>query len=340
MRSKGTAGATIKDVAAMAGVSISTVSRALSGKTYVEEETKARVMDAVEKLHYQPNLIARGLKEKKTHMIAVMIPALDSLYYAALTQSIEQYAAEAGYSVLFSNSQNDPEKERKSIEILKTRLVDGIICLTIDDHIEHVLKMRTSENLPIVLLNRDIKENISSASIDMEYGSYLMTEYLLKHGHRKIAGVFENLEKQRHRRRYRGYMHAMQDYYVEINGDYVLSNATEVEDTYHKAKALFSREDHPTAVFVSEEMMVLGVYRAIAECGLSIPEDVSVVGFDNIYTAEYMYPALTTYDSMVEEVSRKSVEILLKEIEEGGDTQKIVMRGDVIERESVRSLDV
>ena len=135
MRSKGTAGATIKDVAAMAGVSISTVSRALSGKTYVEEETKARVMDAVEKLHYQPNLIARGLKEKKTHMIAVMIPALDSLYYAALTQSIEQYAAEAGYSVLFSNSQNDPEKERKSIEILKTRLVDGIICLTIDDQI-------------------------------------------------------------------------------------------------------------------------------------------------------------------------------------------------------------
>ena len=87
-------------------------------------------------------------------------------------------------------------------------------------------------------------------------------------------------------------------------------------------------------------MMVLGVYRAIAECGLSIPEDVSVVGFDNIYTAEYMYPALTTYDSMVEEVSRKSVEILLKEIEEGGDTQKIVMRGDVIEREPVRSLDV
>ena len=113
-----------------------------------------------------------------------------------------------------------------------------------------------------------------------------------------------------------------------------------MEDAYHKAKELFSREDHPTAVFVSEEMMVLGVYRALTECGLSIPQDVSVVGFDNIYTAEYMYPALTTYNSMVEEVSRKSVEILLEEIEEGSAPQKIVMRGDVIERESVRSLDV
>lgn len=340
MRNKGNTGATIKDVAAMAGVSISTVSRALSGKTYVEEETKARVLGAVEKLHYKPNLIAKGLKEKKTNMIAVMIPALDSLYYAALTRSIEQRATEAGYSVMFCNSQNDPEKERKSLEMLKTRLVDGIICLTINDQVEHVLKMRRSENLPIVLLNRDLKEDISCVSIDMEYGSYLMTEYLLKRGHRKIAGVFENLEKQRHRRRYRGYVNALRDYHVGINESYVLSNATEVEDAYHKAKELFSREDHPTAVFVSEEMMVLGVYRALTECGLSIPQDVSVVGFDNIYTAEYMYPALTTYNSMVEEVSRKSVEILLEEIEEGSAPQKIVMRGDVIERESVRSLDV
>ena len=340
MRSKGTAGATIKDVAAMAGVSISTVSRALSGKTYVEEETKAKVLDAVEKLHYKPNLIAKGLKEKKTNMIAVMIPALDSLYYAALTQCIEQYAAEAGYSVLFSNSQNIPEKERKSIEMLKTRLVDGVICLTINDQVDHILKMRKEEHLPIVLLNRDLKEDISCVSIDMEYGSYLMTEYLLKRGHRKIAGIFENLEKQRHRRRHRGYVKALQDYQVELNEDYVLSNATEVEDAYLKAKALFSRADHPTAVFVSEEMMVLGVYRAIAECGLSIPQDVSVVGFDNIYTAEYMYPALTTYNSMVEEVSRKSVEILLEEIEEGSAPQKIVMRGDVIVRESVRNLDI
>ena len=159
MRNKGNTGATIKDVAAMAGVSISTVSRALSGKTYVEEETKARVLDAVEKLHYKPNLIAKGLKEKKTNMIAVMIPALDSLYYAALTRSIEQRATEAGYSVMFCNSQNDPEKERKSLEMLKTRLVDGIICLTINDQVEHVLKMRRSENLPIVLLNRDLKES-------------------------------------------------------------------------------------------------------------------------------------------------------------------------------------
>ncbi len=340
MRNKGNTGATIKDVAALAGVSISTVSRALSGKTYVEEETKARVMEAVETLHYKPNLIAKGLKERKTNMIAVMIPALDSLYYATLTKNVEQCAAEAGYSVLFCNSQNDLEKERKSLEMLKTRLVDGIICMTIDDHIEHVLKMRRSEALPIVLLNRDLKENISSASVDMEYGSYLMTEYLLKRGHREIAGVFENLEKQRHRRRYRGYMNALRDYHADVNESYVLDNVTEVEAAYQKTKALFAREDHPTAIFVSEEMMVLGVYRAIHECGFSVPEDVSVVGFDNIYTAEYMYPSLTTYDSMVEELSQKSVEILLKEIEEGGEPQKIVMRGGVIERESVRSLDV
>lgn len=331
--------ATIKDVAALAGVSISTVSRTLSGKMFVEPATRERVMSAVKELNYEPNMIARGLKERKTNTIAVVIPEMNSLYYSVLTGSIEKYAAAKGYSVILGNSHGSLENEKKTLDVLCKRCVDGVICMCINDTTDHIQAIRESYGTPMLFINRELHKEISSVSIDGHYGGYLMTSYLLKNGHKRIAGVFESLEKQRYRERFHGYKKALEEEGLEVREEYVLEGVEDIESAYRSAKELFSMEEYPTAVFVSGEMMVLGIYRAVFENGLKIPDDVSVVGFDNVITAEYMIPPLTTYDSMIDELARIGVENLIGQIEKKKKVKRVKIKGAVIERASVKKME-
>ncbi|MEY8522273.1 LacI family DNA-binding transcriptional regulator [Lachnospiraceae bacterium 38-10] len=330
--------ATIKDVAARSGFSTSTVSRALSGKIFVEEETKRKILEAVEELHYRPSMIAKSLKDKKTMTIAVMVPDLNSLFYSTLVDSVEKYASEEGYTVILCNGHGSVKTEKRSMEMLQNRFVDGIICLSVTDEITHIWKASKQSGIPVVFINREFQNDMSCIVNDGEYGCHLITKYLLEKGHRRIYGIFGSQDTQISIRRKIGFQKAMEEFGV-WEERLALMDASRVQTAYEYAKKILGGDERPTAIVISEEAMVIGVYRAAAECGLRVPEDLSLIGFDNVYTAEYMQPPLTTCDAQISELAEKSVKCLLRQISgEDIGRERIYLRSGIEERASVRAL--
>ncbi len=330
---------TIKDVAKLAGVSASTVSRTLSNRVFVEEETRQKVLAAVKELNYQPNIIARGLREGRTYTLAFMVPDINSLFYPMIMKSIERCASERGYSLILCNNNENIEQEKKNIEMLGQRGVDGVLCMSVEDDIHHLLTFQQEKNIPVVLVNRIFAGDISAVSMDQEYGGYLMTKYLLEKGHRKIAGVFGDFGRQRFRERYNGCKRAMEEYGVTDYKKYFIYDVDTIEEAYYRTKQVLSGDDCPTAFFATMDILTIGIYSGINECGLRIPEDVSVVGFDNIFMAQYMIPPLTTYNASIDALAEKSVELMMKKLEKKEENENLILAGELIERRSVKCLD-
>ena len=332
---------TIKDVAKLAGVSPSTVSRTLSNRIFVEEETRQRVMKAVEELNYKPSIMAKALREGRTYTIALLVPDINSLFYPMIMKSIEKYAAQKGYSIILCNNNEDIECEKRNMEMLGSRGIDGILCMSVEDDIRHLLRFQKEQKVPVVLVNRDFTEDISCITVDNGYGGYMMTKYLLDMGHRKIAGMFGDFSRQRFRERYDGCKRALEEYGIQDYRKYFIYDVNTVEEAYRCTQAALSGTDRPTAFFASLDILAIGIYSGINESGLAIPRDVSVVGFDNIFMTEYMVPPLTTYNAPIDHLAQQSMECLIRQIEDGKPPVRIVMKGELVERKSAcpRSAD-
>lgn len=331
--------ATIKDVAKLAGVSPSTVSRALSNKIFVEEETRQKVLQAVEALNYKPNLMAKALKDGKTQALAFFVPDINSLFYPMIMKSIEKYASEKGYALVLSNNNESIEQEKHNLNILKTRQVDGIICMSVLDEIDHLIQIQEEENLPVVLLNRYPDQDVSCVSIDNYYGGYLMTKYLLDHGHTKIVGMFGKLNRQRFRDRLEGCRQAMLERGITNYDRYFIFDVDTIDQAYQQTLNLLKNEDRPTAIFASIDIMTVGIYSAVSQSGLTIPDDLSIVGFDNIFISQYMTPPLTTYNAPIEQIAKECVDTLIALIENKNSAhEKKFFKGNLIERNSVKSI--
>ena len=329
---------TIKDVAKLAGVSVSTVSRALSGRTFVEEETKQRVLEAVQELNYKPNIIAKGLREGKFCTIALIVPDINSLFYPALMKNIEKEAAEKGYSLILCNTNNSVEKEKQAVEMLSSRGVAGIICMSVEDDIRNLLTFQKETNIPVVLINRCSEGNLGTVSIDDEHGGYLMTKLLLEKGHRKIAGMFGSFEKRRFRERYNGCKRAMEEFGIAEYKRYFVYDVDTIDEACQRTIEILKRKERPTAFFATIDMMTIGIYSGISQCNLQIPNDVSVVGFDDIFVTKHMIPPLTTYHAPIEELAGKAVEMVVNQIENNGTANEIIVQGKIKERQSVIEL--
>ncbi len=329
---------TIKDVAKLAGVSASTVSRTLSNRVFVEEETRKKVLKAVEELNYHPSGLARGLREGKTYMLAFLVPDINSLFYPMVMKSMERYAMEKGYSLILCNNNESIETERKNMEMMGSRGIDGLLCMSVEDDVHHLAEFQKSRGIPVVLVNRVVPDPITSVSFDNEYGGYLMTKYLLDHGHRKIAGMFGDFGRQRFRDRYTGCKRAMEEYGIEDYKKYFIYDVDTIEEAFIRTQEALARDDRPTAFFATMDILAIGIYSGISQSGLRIPEDISVVGFDNIFMSQYMIPPLTTYTAPVDCMAQQSIDCLLSQMENPEDIQKLNLKGDLIERRSVKRL--
>ena len=333
--------ATIKDVAKLAGVSISTVSRTLSNKIFVEEETRQKVLRAVKELDYRPNMMAKGLKEGKTQTLALLVPDINSLFYPMLMKSIEKYATEKNYSLILYNNNEDISREKRNLETLRNRYVDGVICMSVSDEISHILNTVKEDKLPAVFVNRYFNDDVSCITIDNHYGGYLATKQLLENGHRKISCMFGDLSNQRFRERYEGCKQAMEEYGVHDYEEYFIFDVDSIEEAYSKTINVLKIKEQPTAFFASIDSFAIGIYSGINQKGLRIPEDISVVGYDNLFITQYMIPPLTTYDTRIDELAKQSVECLLRQIESGepGSIEKNILKGSLIIRDSVKKID-
>lgn len=333
---------TIREVAKLAGVSISTVSRALSGKVFVGPETKDRVMQVVKELNYQPNYMATGLKSGKSNTIGLIIPDISNLYYPKIIKSIENNAAQKGYSLLLCDSGERVEKEMEALETLKKRSVDGVIAIAATDETTHFMALQ-EEKIPVVMANRLFDQEISCITNDNRWGGYIMVRYLLEQGHKNIVCMVRNLTGQIYRERYQGCVEAFREYGITDLDSRFIIGAETIGDANRLARERLSGPNRPTAIFAVTDMMAIGIYGAAGECGLRIPQDVSVAGFDNIYISQYMFPPLTTFEQPVDQIGSRAVKSLLRQIDVKGKAAKVkvkkeIIKGEIVERDSIKSL--
>lgn len=284
--------ATIKDVAKMAGVSPSTVSRALSGNAPVDKQTRERVMEAVRALNYKPNVLAKGLKEGKTKAIGLVLPNIGNPIFPSVARGVEDIARQEGYTVILCNTDEDREIEIDYINKLKNRWVDGFIFATAGKDAQHILELK-ADGIPVVLLVRNIDYKVDAVVIDNFKAAYRATQYLLELGHHRIALINGDPELSLYSERFEGYKSALKDSDIKVDESLIIRGVEDMEEAYTATQELLEKGILPDAILAASDPKAYGAMRALKESGLSIPKDVALMGFDNLEMSRFMDPPLT-----------------------------------------------
>lgn len=319
---------TVRDIAKVAGVSVASVSNVLNGVDKVSEETRERIIQVMLDLDYHPNLVARSLSKRKSDMIGLLLPITDegpsstslllrdNPFYGELLSGVEAKASEYGYDVLIKGIRSG---ESCRDWILKRNL-DGAIFLGNYSEVLSEEMQGLGKRLVLVDCYDEGTQIHSTIGIDDENGGYLAAKHLLENGHRKIALVASNVNLDGPiRRRYLGYKKAMEEFGITQTDDLILLDELSFDGGYRIGKKLLKRNDI-TAVFAVGDVMAFGILKAMYEVGKQIPEDLSIVGFDNTKGCEYSKPALTSVDQPVYDRGRMAVEALTAAIQEENPT--------------------
>ncbi|MDT8860135.1 LacI family transcriptional regulator [Alkalihalobacillus sp. MEB130] len=329
---------TIYDVAKKAGVSIATVSKVINNNGRIGKDTRKKVLKIMEELNYHPSVLASGLTRKRTETIGVLIPDLANPFFAEITASMEERAHELGLSVVICSTNDSEEKEAKYISLLMRKKVDGCILasrFTQVSLIENMIK----QGIPVALTSQDIPSlNLNTVSVDDYKGGYQATAHLASLGHKKIATIAEKNVRSSHER-IKGYMDAMIEKGLAVEDTYIVEVEPTVKGGKEAAERLLTSEDPPTAIFAGNDILAIGVSQGARACQLEIPNDFSVVGFDNTLLATICDPPLTTIAQPIQQIGRQIVDVLVSEINGELDyKQRIMLPPELVVRESTKKL--
>jgi DNA-binding LacI/PurR family transcriptional regulator len=324
----------IKDIAQIAQVSHSTVSRALHHSPLVNGETGDRIRQLARHMGYRPSAVARSLVTKKTWTIGVVVTTIADPFIAELVSGIEEMANDHGYSVFLANSNADPERELRVVQSFHERRVDGIL-VTASRVGALYLPRLTELQAPIVLINNQHPgEFAHSVVIDNVAASRAATEHLIKLGHKRIAYIGDRFGFQSDTERFTGYRQALELADLAFSPELVLHGDGNAESGGPAMESLLNLTASPTAVFCYNDMTALGALRKIQSQGLSVPGDISLVGFDDLFIASYTQPLLTTVHQPRREMGRMAMEMLLKLFAGEECNASIKVSGELIVRES------
>jgi LacI family transcriptional regulator len=302
---------TIYDVARLAGVSTATVSRALNGTGQIAPATRAAIQAAVDQLGYHPNTVARSLVTKSTQTIAVLLPDITNPFYAALVGGVQQRALESGHTMLLCTTEGDPEREEQYLTLLRAKQVDGVLVDGLVLPSERITRF-VRDGLPIVCLDRDIDSTlVPLVQVDNRLGARLATAHLLDLGHIRIAHVAGAPELRISEERVEGYREAHAAVGIQPYPGLVAVGGFTEEGGYEAALSLLDGPEL-TAVFAANDLSAIGVLGALAERGLRVPDDVSVVGFDDLRLSRFTTPPLTTVHQPAREIAERATELLLR----------------------------
>ncbi|MED3959014.1 LacI family DNA-binding transcriptional regulator [Priestia aryabhattai] len=312
---------TIYDVAKLSGLSKTTVSRVINNHSYVSEEKKNRVLKAMKELNYTPNPSARKLRGQVTTTIGVIVPKIINPFFSYLVDSIEQVAYKKGYHVLIFQSNEDKEKELAFLNLLKTKQVDGIIMTSIEN--DWSLIEPFTEYGPILLCNEYVNNaNVPIVRLNQYKGAYIGVKHLLEKGHRKIGyctgGLFAEEGKDKDRNQ--GYQKALQEAGIQPDPKWIFVNQHSIEDGKQVVKKILSMEDRPTAIFTGSDEIAGGMMIEAKESGLSIPNDLAIIGFDDQPLAQMLDPKLTTIRQPINQMGIKAMEILIDMLNDSEST--------------------
>lgn len=310
---------TNKDVASRAGVSIATVSRVINGLPNVRPELRRKVLRVVKKLNYQPSRTAQRLRVKRSRVIGLVISDIQNPFFTSVVRGAEDAAYERGYSLVLCDSDEDPEKEKLYTDVMRAEGVAGVIVATTSDANSHIQNL-LAHNIPVVAIDRRVKDRrVDSVVVANAKGAFMAVEHLLGLGHRRIAMVsMRSLPTGTERQA--GYLRALRKYGVRGSRRLIRLGVPKPEGGYQYARQLLSLDPRPTAIFVDNNMMMLGALEAIRECGIRVPQELSVVGFDDVPWATLLNPPLTVVAQPTHELGRKAVEQVLKRLDQPGET--------------------
>jgi LacI family transcriptional regulator len=327
--------ATIKDVAAMAGVSFTTVSHVVNNTRPVSADVRAKVERAISQLNYVPSAVARSLKARSTATIGLVVPNSTNPYFAELSRGVEDGCAREGYCMFFCNSDDDPAKQRNYLRTLQEKRTDGLIVASAGDDAVLASSL-TDTREPLVIVDRNI-EGLSAdlVQIDHERGAYLATKHLLELGHVRIGCITGPVATAVSAMRVHGFIRAMAERGIEIEPSAIVESDFSGAGGQEAAGRLFDTV-RPTAIFACNDMMGIGALRVAAERGIRVPHDCSIIGFDDIELSSYTYPALSTVGQSVRALGEAAAHMLIERISGvvSGPTRRRVITPRLILRES------
>ncbi|KPL83436.1 LacI family transcriptional regulator [Thermanaerothrix daxensis] len=328
---------TIREVAARAGVSPTTVSHVINNTRFVSPEARERVLQAMEELGYRPNVLARSLRRGETRTLGLILPDSANPFFAEIARAIEDAAFHEGYNVILGNSENELEKERLYVDVLITKQVDGLIFVAAGDRSQS-LEDLVGRGVPVVVVDRQlIALEVDTVLADNLQGGLLATRHLIRLGHRRLGCITGPSHLTPSAQRVIGYRQALVEAGLPVDEDLIVRGDFSPRSGYLATRRLFTLAHPPTAIFACNDMMAIGALRALAELGRRVPEEVAVVGFDDIELASYTTPPLTTVRQDKVALGRAAVQLLLERIADRRlPARRQVIPTTLIERETTR----
>lgn len=309
--------ANLKKVAELAGVSISTVSRVLNGKSYVNKETRERVLKAVRESDYQPNALAKSLKMGRSNTLCLMIPSIENLMFPKLVRGIEDAARKKGMTVFLCNTDEDSAIEKSYIETMKMRCIDGFLICSLSSDASYIRSLR-DEGYPLVLVNRFENDDIGmvdTISADNFKIGYDATTYLIKTGHRRIALAQGREELLLYRERKKGYQKALSDNWIPYDESLVMYEIHGTNGFYQTTKEIMRKNAAPDAIFCTSDPKAFVVMHALHDMGISIPREVAVVGVDDVAMSAMVEPPLSTISQHLYNMGVSAAKNVIRQIE-------------------------
>ena len=334
--------ATIKDVAKMAGVSTTTVSHVINKTRFVAKETEELVRTAIQALHYSPSAVARSLKVNTTKSIGMIVTTSEAPYFAEIIHAVEEHCYRHGYSLFLCNTQNNPEKIKNHLEMLAKKRVDGLLVMCSEYGQDSLDVLSHFSSLPMVVMDWGPNAKTDIIEDNSFLGGYLATRYLIDCGHKEIGIIAGELTKTTAKTRYEGFIKAMQEAKLPIRENWIMEGFFEPEDGYECMNKILRQDSLPTAVFCCNDVMALGAISAITEKNLRVPDDISIIGYDNIHASRFYAPPLTTIHQSKSRLGAQAVNLLFKRITEKNENKpdstphRIEIQPELVIRKSVK----
>ncbi|EGQ9611411.1 substrate-binding domain-containing protein [Vibrio cholerae] len=332
--------ATMKDIARLAGVSTSTVSHVINKSRFVSDEIAERVNNAAQQLNYAPSALARSLKMNRTKTIGMLVTTSTNPFFGEVVKGVERSCYHQGYNLILCNTEGDNQRMKASINTLLQKRVDGLLlmCSTLEG--ERLDVFDRYPDIPIVVMDWGpilfASDKIQDNSLQ---GGYMAAKHLIECGHKEIGCITGPLIRHQAQMRYEGYKRALAEAGIAMNPDWIVESDFECEGGYQAFEKLYQRGKLPSALFVSNDMMAMGVIQAASQRGLRIPDDLSLIGYDDVHIAKFMTPALTTIHQPKYRLGKAAVDTLLYRLENPDTTAQVVqLEPTLVVRNSVRKL--
>ncbi len=333
--------ATMRDVADQAGVSIQTVSAVVNGKEGISQQTRNRVLEVIQQLNYRRDPIARSMRTGQIGLIGLSVQDITNPILSKLASYVEAKVSDEDFNVVLYNASADATRERAYLELAANRLIDGLIVVNAVDQ-AHAIATLEKASIPVVFIDSLPNQILPAVSADDLQGAYLATEHLIKLGHKRISHISGSPTVEIAKRRSQGYRQALADHGLDF---YKIISPPDIihwdyQAGYNSMKQILKDDIRPTAVFSAGDELAIGAYRALHEHGLSIPDDVSMVGFDDIAAAGFATPPLTTIRQPFIDMASHAVDLLFKIIRgEQNEVTQIILPPELIVRQSTARIE-